>query len=528
MLNFGNLISSKKTGVLPGYSSSNFWRRHKLAWFFLLILFSFFYGLIFGVFGTFFLLQLLVPLVVLAVFVIWLLPDTGQAPTKLLEWLLFAFLAALLFWPDYLALALPGLPWITAIRIIGVPMAFTFLLCLSLSSEFRHRLKEVLGATPMVWKLMIGFVAISLVSIGLSSEPFFSVNKFIVAQIYWTMIFFASVYVFSKPQRMTFFGYLIFGFALYVSAIGLWEWYLHKLPWAGHIPNFLKIDDEAVSRILSAKSRAATGIYRVQSKFTTPLGLAEFLALATPFILHFAMSARLNSVKVAGFLSLPLIFYVILLSDSRLGVIGFLLSFVFYLLAWGVLRWKHREGSLYGPAMTLAYPIIFIAFVASTFFVGRLRNIVWGTKAQSFSNQARADQVADGIPMILSKPWGHGIGRGADELGYTNLGGVLTIDSYFLVTALEFGIIGFIIYYGIFVAQLVYSGLSLLKTETGEIAFLVPLTISLINFLVIKSVFAQQDNHPLVFAMLGAMTALVYRVNQTNGDPPTPPQPSPA
>ena len=43
---------------------------------------------------------------------------------------------------------------------------------------------------------------------------------------------------------------------------------------------------------MSGSSRAATGIYRVQSKFTTPLGFAEFLALSAPFILHIMMRSK--------------------------------------------------------------------------------------------------------------------------------------------------------------------------------------------------------------------------------------------
>jgi hypothetical protein len=38
-----------------------------------------------------------------------------------------------------------------------------------------------------------------------------------------------------------------------------------------------------------------------------------------------------------------------------------------------------------------------------------------------------------------------------------------------------------------------------------------PLAIALTNFLVIKSVFSQQDNHPVVYMMLGAVVALCNR-----------------
>ncbi len=511
MFDLTNRIAKPKKGAMPGYSGTNFWRRHRKLWFLFLIGFSVIYGFAFAIFGTFFLLQLTVPLISLAALVIWLLPVTENAPTELLQKLLLAFICALLAWPDYLAVALPGLPWITAIRLVAVPLALTMLLCLSLSDNFRSQMKDIIGASPGVWKLLVAFIGLSALSIVVSTDRGVSINKFIVAQLYWTMIFFAAAYTFSRPGKMTIFSFILFFFVIYICTIGLQEWRLQRLPWAGNVPNFLKVEDEAVARILSAKSRAATGIYRVQSKFTTPLGLAEFLGLATPFILHFLMTHRSLLVKFVAAVSLPVMFYVIILTDSRLGVVGFFLSFMFYLAAWGILRWRHAERSLFGPAITLAYPILFSLFMASTFFVGRIRALVWGTKAQSFSTQAREDQIAAGVPMIFQNPWGFGIGQGAEALGYTNLAGILTIDSHFLLVGLEFGVIGFLVYYSIFLAQIVYNGLGLLKEQRGEVAFLVPLSIAMANFVIIKSIFAQQENHALVFAMLGASTALVYR-----------------
>jgi hypothetical protein len=50
--------------------------------------------------------------------------------------------------------------------------------------------------------------------------------------------------------------------------------------------------------------------------------------------------------------------------------------------------------------------------------------------------------------------------------------------------------------------------------QKGEFGFFIPLTISLTNFFVIKSVFSNDDNHPLAFMMMGMIVALVYRFQQ--------------
>ena len=471
-----------------------------------------FYGFAWGLFGPGLLLQLsILPLLLLALSV-WLLPETGRSPDKTLEWLLFAFLTALLAWPDYLALALPGLPWITALRLTAVPLGIVMLLCLSLSSAFRRDLLDALNAQPAIWRLVVAFAVIALLSIAVSRQPSFSLNKFVVAQLYWILVFFVAVAVFGRPGRAQWLVVGLWSFALYVCLIGLWEARLGAVPWAGHIPSFLKIEDEAVQRILAGSARAATGIYRVQAKFTTPLGCAEFLAYAMPFVLHLVATARRPIVRVAAAATVPLIFKIILLTDSRLGMVGFFGALLLYALAWAALRWRDVRGSLFGPAITLAYPTILVTFMAATFFVGRLRALIWGTGAQQFSTLSRKAQVAAGLPRVFSEPWGHGIGQGAEVLGFRNGAGILTIDTYYLAVALEFGVIGFVVYYGIFFGGILHGGRAALKARSPDTAVLIPLVIALINFFVIKSIFSQVENHPLVFALLGATVALIARV----------------
>ena len=43
---------------------------------------------------------------------------------------------------------------------------------------------------------------------------------------------------------------------------------------------------------------------------------------------------------------------------------------------------------------------------------------------------------------------------------------------------------------------------------------LAPLLIALTNFLVIKSIFSQQENHPLAFVMMGAVVVLAWRIKK--------------
>lgn len=480
------------------------------------------YGFAYALFSPFLILQFAIPIVVLGALVVWALPNTDRAPTGLLEGLFFAYVIALVCWPSYLALSLPGLPWITMIRLIGMPMVVTFMICLSLSQKVRSQISDVLNVAPTMWKMMIGLIIIQLISIGFADEVQGSIQKFIVAQLNWTAIFFISCYVFLQRRRAERWAMLMWGMTVFICLIGLYEWKLSAVPWAGHIPSFLKIEDESVQRILSGAIRSSTGAYRLQATFTTPLGLGEFIALSLPFILHFLGSAYRLPVRLAAGATVPLVIFVVLATDSRLGLIGTIMSFLGAVFLWATLWWRRRKSSIFGPAIVLAYPAFFCAAVASTFIVGRIREKVWGSGQYSASNGARLAQVESGLPMIATHPLGHGIGMGGSALGYTNPAGIPTIDSYYLLVGLDYGPIGFVLYYGLFIVAIVLALRCIFRTTTRDhdLGILSPVALALFNFLVIKSIFSNDENHPLAFMMLGMVMALAWRTRQLEQEAP--------
>jgi O-antigen ligase len=459
-----------------------------------------------------------VPVVLLGAFVIWSLPTGEYAPTKALEPIFMAFFAALILWPNYLAIALPSLPWLTLLRIIGAPMVAVLLVCVSASATFRARLVAVLNTDKWIWRLLLAVVIFQTISLPLSSDPGNSLNRWVIAQVNWTAIFFVAVIVFMRRGFATYWVWCLLTMLTILCCFGLWEARLTHVPWAGHIPSFLKVQDETVQRILAGAARAATGIYRVQGVSTTSLGMAEILGLAIPFAMHLAFERNRIVLRILAALFIPLAVYVILLTDSRLGVVAALASVMFYLLIWALLRWRQIRKSLFGPAIVLAYPAIFAAFVASTFFIGRLRAQVWGDGSQQASTESRIDQWVMGIPKILRNPLGYGVGEGANILGFANGAGVITIDSYYLSIFLEIGVLGFIAYYGLMLRGIWTAARTVVESPADyEIRLLLPIAVALINYVIVKSVLSQDANHSVVFMMLGAVVALTYRARNPHG-----------
>ena len=481
-----------------------------------LALLMIFYGFYYAVTTPWLLVPFLMPFGVLLMIIIWALPDMRAAPTMVMERMFFAFFVCLGLWPNYLAISLPGLPWITFLRLTGFPTILMLLIAVSVSARFRRQMSDILSATPWVWKLVVSFSAIMTVTMAAAAGAFMSsLQLWIVAQVNFIAIFFVSVYVFAKPGRVERWVYVLWGILVAVSIIAIREDKMQRVLWVGHIPSFLAVADPVVQAILSGNFRAATGEYRVKAVSTNSLGLAEWMALSIPFVLHFMLGPFPRRINIAAMITFPLAFFVVVVTGSRLGMVGTLMGVLLYSLLWGVRRWQREKAGIIGPALLLAYPAMFLFIMGGSFTIPRLRRMVWGGGATNASDATRGRQVTEGLPLIAHNPFGYGIGRGASVLNIRGPTGTLTIDNYYIAAALDYGVLGFCAFYGMILAAIIYAARASLRApEDREILYLMPLSVALSSFFVIKWVFAQTANHPLMFMMLGAVTALVWRLKK--------------
>jgi hypothetical protein len=478
-------------------------------------LFLLVYGATFGLFGKAFPFVFVLPIGILALLVIWALPDLRSGPVRTLEALFYTFLVAQVIWPSYLALALPGLPEITMARISGAPFAVVLLVCLSTSSRFRRDLGEALAGSPLVWGLFVAFVGIQAMSIFFSAYPLFTLDRFASDQLAWTAIFFGSVYLMAKPGVAMRWVKVMWWMAIVVGLIALWERHLQHVPWANHIPSFLKIDDPRVQEILAGRVRGYGGGYRAESTFAGPIQLGEFLALLMPFIIHLAMTSSSRRTKWAAIVSIPFLSAIVIIANARSGMFGWLISFVLYGAYWGFRRWRFNRNSLLGALIFFGYPVVGVLAILPVFFVGRVRALFWGTGAALSSTDARKEQWALGLPKVLRHPWGYGVGRSGEVVGWASPGGIMSIDTYYLTVLVDYGVVGFVVYFGMFLLA-IFEVLRLVLTrvlgDDEEAWLIVPAAIAMASFVIIKSVFSQEDNHSIVFMILGMIVALSSRL----------------
>lgn len=477
------------------------------------VLVALFYGFRFATIGTPSLMMLGAPLALVVVLFIWALPPGEYAPSGSLVPLYFAFVAAQALWPNYLAVVLPGLPWLTVNRTLGTLLVLVLLICVSVSKAFRTRLTAPLRADQLVWRCLIAFSLLQAASILWSRSGTDSLNDFISGQIIAGAAFFTSAYLFGRKGFAEFWAKMFLVVVGGACLIGLWENELGRVPWAGHTPSFLRVDDPIVMKILAGGARAATGIHRVQSTATTPLSLAELVGLSSAFAIHFVTwrYPLYQRLLAAAYIIMGL--HVIILTDSRLGFVAWLISAIFYLLMWAVVRWREHKGSIFAPAIVFSYPAILIVAFISTFVVGRLRARVWGSGAQQASTDARKIQWEMAMPKIAENPFGYGIGTASNVLGFTNPAGVGSIDSFYLTLLLDFGILGFALYFGLIIRTIWIGGKVVLDFPSHpESRMIIPFVVSLIAYIVVKSVLSQETNGAYIYMMLAACLAIVSTV----------------
>jgi O-antigen ligase len=105
-------------------------------------------------------------------------------------------------------------------------------------------------------------------------------------------------------------------------------------------------------------------------------------------------------------------------------------------------------------------------------------------------------------------PLGHGPSSSGDILGYANAGGVVSVDSYMITVLVEYGVFGFLAFFGLFLFASIRAAALGVRGQTPDHALMIPVSACLVAFLIIKTVLSQEQNHSLMFIILAFVIAL--------------------
>lgn len=296
--------------------------------------------------------------------------------------------------------------------------------------------------------------------------------------------------------------------------------------WVPYIPNWLWGDEELIVELLSVYARAGTDIYRVRGTTAVALYYAEYLAMIFPVGPLLLTQARGLFRKSAVVAALSLYAVAMFLTGARTAMAGLLVAVVAFIF---LIAWRKRAenpNSIIATGTLIAYPALLVVVTTIVLTWRRAYVMILGGGQHQPSSDARAAQWNMGIEILKRNPFGHGFGRSAEVLGYTNLGGELTIDTYYLSVMLDYGVIALPIFVSMFALPVFFAiRINSKIYNDPESVWLIPIGIGLLNLAIITSVMSSESNFPMAFIMLGFSVALIARTriipSKMSGDEPS-------
>lgn len=460
---------------------------------------------------------LVIPVVALSVMIIWVLPEGAKPPVRLMEAMFFAYFVALTLWPYYLALDIPGFPLIEIRRVFIALAIVAMMISLSISPDFRVRLRSLIAGSPLIFALYAGFVATQLISLPLARDPGISISAFVRDQMGWTAVLLIASYTFSRKGGIARWSGVLRAMAIFMSFLAFAEFKNKSVLWANHIPSFLTMNDPVIIRLLTPSFRG--NAYRVIGPFPVSLSLAEWLALTMPFFLYYMIFGKNLIARAICLVADVLVFVAILSTQARIGLVGMLIAHAVFVGAWALrARRLNRGSSLLPTAVLAAYPVILVTLVAAVLTIPALTVRVLGGGAQAASTDARGEQFNLAWPMILGRPFnGHGVGNAALTVNWTSPGGQVSLDSYIITLLVDYGFIGFALYVAL-IGTAIVQGFQLSSTsEDDEIGYSSAAAVGLCIWATCQFVLSQEDNASLIFMLIAVIVAARWRVANAMG-----------
>lgn len=508
---WGTSISTP-AAVLPSYRQEPSRLRHftmKAIFYVFIVFMGLFYGLSVVVLPPVLLLYASFPILLLLLLVLWAMPDVGRGPVALVSIGFLGFNLAIVLWPDYMAMQIPGFAWISVRRLWSWFLTGGLLLCLAMSSAVRHRLAERIAVTRPFWIMAAFYFAWHWLTLPLSGTPLRSMNISLNQVFIWGIPLLAAAYLIDGYKSLRRWEIMMLLAGAVNCVIALLESHNRELLWANHIPAFLTVQDEVLQRILTGAVR--DGQYRSTSIFSVSLCLAEFLAILAPFALRRIFSTnKLGRMVVWGAFDL-MVCGAIVLTHSRLGIIGWLAGHGVFIFLWAWKRWATKVQDLIGPSLTLALPVGAIVLLAAMLTVPAIHNRTLGGGSTGFSDRAREQQYHLFWPDLARNPLGYGTGQSGAILQFRSPGGQYTVDSYFITTGIDYGLVGLVCFFGMFFYTFYLMATTYLSSEGKDGEMALPMACAIAVLFMIRLVLSQSDNMPLIFVVFGMAIALYAR-----------------
>lgn len=482
--------------------------------FVLVILFSMFMGFWLAVFGTLVMQPFLAVIGVLLIGALWVVDDTDVDLRPQATRMFLTYIAMLAIWPAYLAVDVPGLPWITPVRLALMVLILTIVLQMAQSARARAELFGTLTAVRpgLIWYCIFWFFALG--TFVFASKPGDALAYSFNFLILWNMPFLAAAWLMNDEKLLPRLVRTLMWCLTGVFFLTVLE-YNNRAPiWFGHIPSFLKIDGPMFDALMSEQSRVGDDRYRARGVFGVHLYYAQFVLMMLPFAIHaaFTETARRQAASIALVLFALVVCW---MTNTRTALLGFAVVSSGSIALFGLRRFLNPTGSadMVAPAMFMAAPAAILAFVGMVAASPRLQNMMFGGAQHAGSDDVRAGQWDKALAALAKNPIGHG-GNSSGPLAGRPSNGTWIVDSTWINFLVDYGVIGAFAF-AAFAATMMFYGVRIYLRSYDESANLCgPAAVSIGACLMTMYVISFIGNFAMLLIMVGAIAATKARLQK--------------
>ncbi len=529
-------MDRKSARILPQYNSlhhRSWWKLACVAFTALSLFLIVYTGFLVAVGGTLAVRFVAFPIGIMAMLGLWLLPDVNKADEAPFYKLLAAYMVMMVAWPTYVAIAIPGLPWVTPPRVILGLLLIGMLTHFPQIAEARRKAMDLLGYDRLAFRLLALFLIMEAVVVPLAVNPLDVVNYEVVQAVQDGAAMVAAAWAFSdvrKVSRLVQALVLAFIFTMLVTILENW---MQHPPWLGYIPSFMKVDPLLLETYMGPQARIGDGRYRIRSTFGIVLYFSQYFAIMIPLLLY-RMWYMKGWQRLAAIALVPLILQTVWFTNARSASIAFLIGLFGFagLVMARQLFFRGRGDSLKSGIMVALVLLGVAAMAGAIASSHRLQMYTIGGSQHTGSNEVRDQQWAGAWRAIGRNPIGVGMGVPLPDVGKVSARGIAVVDSYYINLLVGVGPLGFIGFMGC-LARLAWLGVMTFMRAKDEVEELAgALSLSVLNFIVSAYVISYSDNNYLVFTIGVGILALhrhqQKRLASEGATPPALPSPSTA
>lgn len=505
-------MDRKSSRILPQYNSLHhrpWWKLLVLAFAILGVFLTMYTGFLVAVGGTLAFRFVGFPIAVMALLGIWLLPDVQKADQAPFWKLLSAYMFLMVAWPTYVAVAIPGLPWVTPPRLILAVMLVVMLTHFPQIAEARRKVVELVGYDKLAFRLYLLFMVMEVVVVPLSPAPVDVVSYEIMQTVLDLSAMIVAAWLFADIRAVPKLARVLVYAGIFTFLVAILENFMQRPPWMGYLPSFFRVDSELLEVYMSPQARIGDGRYRVRATFGIVLYYSQYLGIVIPPLLYEMWRMR-GWKRALAILMIPLILQAVWFCNARTAFIAMFVSLFGYsgMIMIRMLFFR-QKGDALKPGIMVALVMLGIAGMAGAIAGShRLQMYTIGGSQHAGSNAVRDQQWAGAWRAVRKNPIGVGMGIALPEVGAISNKGIAIVDSYYINLLVGVGPLGFIGFMGC-LARIAWLGvMTFMRAKDDLEEWGGALALSMINFIISAYVISFADNNYLIFTIAVAVLAL--------------------